>query len=133
MNMIRIQLDLPEERVRELDEIMREAHIGTRKELFNSALTFLAWALNEREQGRVIASLDETTGGYKELVMPFFKFRRNRPGDENNNNHHEHQDQGATFPAEATTADVGRREHFGRPRNRTAGILQPATLSKGKR
>jgi len=49
--MVRIQLDLPEEQVKELDELMRETHIGTRKDLFNNAM-------------------DEENGTAKELVMP---------------------------------------------------------------
>src|SRR5438552_16175102 len=76
MNMVRVQLDLPEEKIRELDGLMQEAQIRTRKDLFNSALTLLAWMFNERKGGRIIASLDEESGSYKELVMPFFPLVR---------------------------------------------------------
>jgi len=68
--MIRVQLDLPEEQVRELDELMKEAKIATRKDLFNNALTLFQWAVKSKRAGRIIASLDEKSGNAKELVMP---------------------------------------------------------------
>jgi hypothetical protein len=68
--MIRIQFELPEEKVRELEALMREAHISTRKDLFNNALTLFEWAVQERQSGRTIASVDEHNKKYKELVMP---------------------------------------------------------------
>ncbi|HEX3683338.1 MAG TPA: hypothetical protein VHU83_12450 [Bryobacteraceae bacterium] len=68
--MVRIQLDLPEEQVKELDELMRETHIGTRKDLFNNALTLFQWAVKAKRSGRIIASMDEEKGTAKELVMP---------------------------------------------------------------
>ncbi len=68
--MVRIQLDLPEEQVKELDELMRETKLGTRKELFNNALTLFQWAVKSKRAGRAIASLDEENKIAKELVMP---------------------------------------------------------------
>ena len=70
--MVRIQLELPEDKVRELNELMEEAAITTRKDLFNTALSLLDWVVSERKQGRIITSLDEESGNYKELVMPLF-------------------------------------------------------------
>ena len=68
--MVRIQLDLPEEQVKELDALMEKTKLSTRKELFNNALTLLQWAVKAKQAGRVIASLDEESGKAKELVMP---------------------------------------------------------------
>ena len=68
--MVRIQLDLPEEQVKELDELMRETNITTRKDLFNNALTLFQWAVKAKRAGRMIASIDEEKGTSKELVMP---------------------------------------------------------------
>jgi hypothetical protein len=68
--MVRIQLELPEERVEELDKLMKAVDLRTRKDLFNNALTLLEWAVNERKAGRVVASIDDETHRIKELVMP---------------------------------------------------------------
>jgi metal-responsive CopG/Arc/MetJ family transcriptional regulator len=68
--MIRIQLDLPEEQVKELDALMEKTKVTTRKDLFNNALTLFQWAVKAKEAGRMIASLDEDSGTAKELVMP---------------------------------------------------------------
>ena len=68
--MTRIQLDLPDERVAELDDLMSSLGITTRKELFNNALTLLEWAVSEKRSGRIIASIDEEERKLKQLVMP---------------------------------------------------------------
>jgi hypothetical protein len=68
--MVRIQLDLPADKVQELEELMEQAKISTKKDLINNALTLLEWAINEKKEGRAIASINEKTMSYKELVMP---------------------------------------------------------------
>ena len=68
--MVRIQLDLPDEQVAELDELMRETKMRTRKDLFNNALTLFGWAIKEKKAGRLIASIDESQEVIKELLMP---------------------------------------------------------------
>lgn len=68
--MVRIQFELPEEKVKELEQLMKAARITTRKDLFNNALTLFEWAIQERQSGRSIASVDEDNKKYKELVMP---------------------------------------------------------------
>jgi hypothetical protein len=68
--MVRIQFELPEEKIKELEAIMAEARITTKKDLFNNALTLWEWAVQERQNGRTIASIDEDNKKYKELVMP---------------------------------------------------------------
>lgn len=70
---VRIQLDFPEDKVRELDQLMKQVHISTRKDLFNNALTLLVWAVRERLKGKKIVSMDERDGSYKELVMPLLE------------------------------------------------------------
>lgn len=67
---IRIQFDLPEERIEDLDRLMEKGDIATRRELFNNALTLLEWAMHQRELGRIIASIDEESNNYRELHMP---------------------------------------------------------------
>jgi metal-responsive CopG/Arc/MetJ family transcriptional regulator len=67
--MVRIQLDLPDDQVAELDKLMEETRLTTRKDLFNNALTLFQWAVKAKKAGRVIASIDENQR-IRELVMP---------------------------------------------------------------
>jgi hypothetical protein len=68
----RIQLELPQDKVERLEALMKESGIKTKKELLNNALTFLEWAINERKDGKIIASVDEREKKLKELIMPLF-------------------------------------------------------------
>ena len=70
---MRIQLDLPEERIQELRALMEAADIETYKELFNNALTLLEWSIAESQAGRTLASMDETKEAYRVLVMPMLQ------------------------------------------------------------
>ncbi len=72
MKAMRIQLDIPEASARSLKVLMRNAGVRTYSELFNSALTALYWCIKEIGNGRIIASVDETGGRYKQLSMPIF-------------------------------------------------------------
>jgi hypothetical protein len=68
--MVRIQFELPEEKVSELKKLMDESGIKTRKDLLNNALMLLEWAISERRAGRTIVSVDEKKNRYKEVLMP---------------------------------------------------------------
>ncbi len=68
----RIQFELDEKRSEDLEKLMEEAGTATRKEFFNYALSLLKWALEERRNGRKIASIDTENGRIKELEMPIF-------------------------------------------------------------
>ena len=68
--MSRIQFEIPEDKVAELEKLMAESGIKTKKELFNNALTLLEWAIKETKAGRMIASVDQKEQRYKELLMP---------------------------------------------------------------
>ena len=68
--MIRVQLEFPEEKIAQLEELMSELGVSTKKELINNALTLLLWAVRERKADRLIASVDEVQGKYKELLLP---------------------------------------------------------------
>jgi len=67
---VRIQFELPEDRIEELNKLMSETAITTRTDLLNDALTLFQWAVRERQAGRMIASVDEGNQRYKELAMP---------------------------------------------------------------
>ena len=69
-NMTRIQIDLPEEKARQIEDLMQESGVPTKKEFINNALTLLAWAIRETRAGRTIASVDERDHKYKEILLP---------------------------------------------------------------
>ena len=66
----RMQIDLPEDKLRQLESLMKDAGIRTKKEFVNNALTLLAWAIRETKAGRVIAAVDENDHKYKEILLP---------------------------------------------------------------
>ena len=68
--MVRIQLEVPEEQLGDIERLMTDLKLRTRKDLFNNALTLLRWAAEERKQGRTLGSIDAAQGVIKELVMP---------------------------------------------------------------
>lgn len=70
---MRIQLEFAEDDVQELKDLIKEAGIGSYKDLFSNALTLLYWAVREVKNGRVISSLNEKEAKYKELAMPILE------------------------------------------------------------
>jgi hypothetical protein len=68
--MARLQFEIPEEQMQELDILLKRTGLKTRVQLFNSAISLFEWAVRQREGGRIIASMDEQKGTYKELEMP---------------------------------------------------------------
>ncbi|GEM_PF-397746 len=69
---MRLQFEIPEERVKEIDALVERLGLRTRVQLFNNALTFFEWGIRQREKGNIIASINEANGTFKELVMPVF-------------------------------------------------------------
>lgn len=57
-----------------LEELKAATGSRTHKELFNNAITLLGWAIEQRQNGRIIASMDESNRNYKELQMPALEF-----------------------------------------------------------
>jgi hypothetical protein len=39
----------------------------------NTAISLLSWAMQERRRGRIIGSVDEIGGNYKEVSFPLFE------------------------------------------------------------
>ena len=68
--MTRFQFELTDEKDKELEALMAEVGMRTKKEVFNNALTLLEWAVKERKAGRVIASVDDQAKMYEEILMP---------------------------------------------------------------
>ena len=69
MGVTRIQFELPDHKAKHLEELAAEAGV-TKKDFLSNALTLLAWAIRETKNGRVIASVDEETMKYKEVLLP---------------------------------------------------------------
>lgn len=61
---------------------MEQLQIETKKDLLNNALALFEWAAQESMRGQIIASLDESTGKYKEVVLPALQAVRSTKNDE---------------------------------------------------
>jgi len=73
METVRIQFELSPEKAAELEELIKETGVQSKRELFNNALTLLKWAVRETRRGNSIASVDEEHGKYRELQMPILE------------------------------------------------------------
>jgi len=67
---MKIQLDFDLAGKEFLDCLVEKTDSKTYKDLFNSSLTLLDWAIRQRIEGRSIASVDENNQTFRELVMP---------------------------------------------------------------
>lgn len=80
MKNVRLQFEVTEEKSKSLDELMATCGITTKKELFNYALTLLEWAIEEKELGHDIASINKDENQLYTLKMPIFS-RINKRAD----------------------------------------------------
>lgn len=78
---MRWQLDVPSGRAQELDAFAEEYGFATRKDLLNTALSLLQWAVAEVKTGRIIASVDEASMRYKQIDLPAFKHAERKQGN----------------------------------------------------
>jgi len=69
MKIIRLQFKVNEDELEKIDDLMMKVGLRRRGELFNHALSLLNWAIKEREKGRIITSMNEEKGNYKELEI----------------------------------------------------------------
>ncbi len=67
---MRLNFEFPEERVNELKSLQTQTNSETMKELFNSALTMLEWAIEEVKHGNEIAAVNEEAKMYRVFVTP---------------------------------------------------------------
>ena len=70
MKTVRLQFDMPEYRLPEIEQLMKECDISNKKDLFNNALTLLKWAVRQVKEGNRIASVNDDRKTYRELEMP---------------------------------------------------------------
>jgi hypothetical protein len=67
---MKIQLTFDKDGEKLVASLLKWIGAKTYMDLFNNALTLLDWAIRQRTQGRIIASLDEKSQTYRELLMP---------------------------------------------------------------
>jgi hypothetical protein len=73
MRTYRIQIDLPEDRYHEIDNLIEQCGFSTKKEFFDNNITLFKWAVRQAMKGLSVASVDERRKLYTELQMPFLE------------------------------------------------------------
>jgi hypothetical protein len=71
-DMARIQVEISPEKLKELEALMAEAGIPTKREFFDLVVGLFKWTVKEVKNNRIIASMDEEHKTYKELYVPAF-------------------------------------------------------------
>lgn len=67
---VRFQLDLSPGQAARFDQLVSKCELGSRKELFNAAMTLFNWAAQEVQKGRRVASYDERTDEVEKVHFP---------------------------------------------------------------
>jgi Arc/MetJ family transcription regulator len=67
----RYQVELDDELIQFIDRVKGAVGVRTRKEFVEDAVTLLAWAIAEKQAGRMLASADPSGGRYKEYILPY--------------------------------------------------------------
>jgi hypothetical protein len=74
--MKRLQIDIDDAQLAELETLMVDTGIGTKRELFQNSVMFLLWAVESLKKGHKIGSLD-SEGKFCEILTPaFYKVRK---------------------------------------------------------
>ena len=66
----KVQFIVSDDKLRQIDRLVEQTRVANRTDLINEALTLLEWAVEQRRQGRVIASLDDREERIREIVLP---------------------------------------------------------------
>lgn len=82
---MKIQFEIPEVKVYELEQLMKIAGASSKKELFNDALTLLEWAIDEAQKDRIIGSISKDGDSYRELQMRAFSNAKSYAHQQNAN------------------------------------------------
>lgn len=77
----RIQVELSPTELERMSFVMHVCEIGTRRDLFNNALTLFDWVVNEVIKGRKIASFDDQSSDRMILSMPVLNTAANHRFD----------------------------------------------------
>ena len=68
--MARLQIEITFSELKEVKDMMLKTGLRTRKSLIDNCRTLFEWAIKEKEAGRLIGSMNEENGRFKEMVMP---------------------------------------------------------------
>jgi hypothetical protein len=52
-----------------LQELKKSTGLSQWQDLFSEAITLLSWAVRQRQEGRIVASMNEKEENYRELQM----------------------------------------------------------------
>ncbi len=66
----RYTIELSPEYQQVIGDLIEATGLRTQKDVFESSIALLSWAIREVARGRIITSLDEKTKTYAELQMP---------------------------------------------------------------
>lgn len=67
---VRFQIDLTPKQAERFDQLMEYCELGSRKELFNVAMSLFYWATQEASRGKKIASYDERNDHVETILVP---------------------------------------------------------------
>jgi hypothetical protein len=70
---VRLQVEVNQAVMDELERLMENGGLKTKKELLSTAFTLLKWAAREKALGNTICSINEQSLLRKELEMPFLE------------------------------------------------------------
>jgi hypothetical protein len=70
---MQISFEFSEEQIRRLKALQLKTGSSTMNDMFNSAMSMLAWAVDETAKGNSIASVDRDSETYRPLVMPILQ------------------------------------------------------------
>jgi hypothetical protein len=66
----RVQFDLSETLLEEIDDLMADCEIATKKELLNNAVTAFQWMVEQIKDGRLVVSADREKNDFEVFWMP---------------------------------------------------------------
>jgi hypothetical protein len=71
-NITRLQIDILQSQLEELERLRKHGGLRSKRELFDTAFTFLKWAVKKKAQGVAVGSMN-ADGTFVELEMPFLE------------------------------------------------------------
>ncbi len=68
---MRMQFEIPDDRYRELETLIKEAGFKSKADFFDNAIALFKWTVKHAKKGNIIAAVDEREHKYIELQMPY--------------------------------------------------------------